>query len=71
MAYEGMIAETIRIVGHNGDPVSAYVARPLGAGFEIFGAVENATNRRNEAGKTPVTTLAPPRIFRGGIRWTM
>src|ERR1700722_100420 len=32
MAYEGMIAETIRIIGHNGDPVSAYVARPLGAG---------------------------------------
>ena len=32
MAYEGMIAETIRITGHNGDPVSAYVARPLGAG---------------------------------------
>jgi len=27
MAYEGMIAETIRIVGHNGDPISAYVAR--------------------------------------------
>src|SRR5687768_9886241 len=32
MAYEGMIAETIRIIGHHGDPVSAYVARPLGAG---------------------------------------
>jgi len=32
MAYEGMIAETIKIVGHNGDAVSAYVARPLGAG---------------------------------------
>ncbi|HEX3885591.1 MAG TPA: dienelactone hydrolase family protein [Stellaceae bacterium] len=32
MAYEGMIAETVRITGHNGDPVSAYVARPLGAG---------------------------------------
>ena len=32
MAYEGMIAETIRIIGHNGDPVSAYVARPLGSG---------------------------------------
>ena len=32
MAYEGMIAETIGIVGHNGDPVSAYTARPTGAG---------------------------------------
>jgi hypothetical protein len=28
--YEGMIAETIVIPGHNGDPVGAYVARPLG-----------------------------------------
>ena len=32
MAYEGMIAETISINGHNGDTISAYVARPLGAG---------------------------------------
>jgi carboxymethylenebutenolidase len=32
MAYEGMIAETITISGNNGDPISAYVARPLGAG---------------------------------------
>jgi len=32
MAYEGMIAETISITGHNGDTISAYVARPLGAG---------------------------------------
>lgn len=32
MAYEGMIAETISISGHNGDTISAYVARPLGAG---------------------------------------
>ena len=32
MAYEGMIAETVSINGHNGDRISAYVARPLGAG---------------------------------------
>ena len=32
MAYEGMIAETITINGNNGEPMSAYVARPLGAG---------------------------------------
>jgi len=32
MAYEGMIAETVSINGHNGDTISAYVARPLGAG---------------------------------------
>ena len=32
MAYEGMIVETVSINGHNGDTISAYVARPRGAG---------------------------------------
>ena len=32
MAYEGMIAETITINGDKNEPISAYVARPLGAG---------------------------------------
>lgn len=32
MAYEGMIAETLSINGHNNEMVSAYAARPLGAG---------------------------------------
>ena len=32
MAYEGMIAETISINGDKNEPISAYVARPLGAG---------------------------------------
>src|SRR3954453_23802625 len=32
MAYEGMIAETISIRGDNNEPISAYAARPLGAG---------------------------------------
>src|SRR5215813_3545824 len=30
--YEGMIAETVTMRGHNGDVINAYVARPLGAG---------------------------------------
>jgi carboxymethylenebutenolidase len=30
--YEGMIAETITLQGHNGDTMNAYFARPLGAG---------------------------------------
>lgn len=30
--YEGMLAETITIVGANGDFINAYFARPLGAG---------------------------------------
>ena len=32
MAYGGMTAETISITGHNGDKISAYVARPQGNG---------------------------------------
>ena len=30
--YEGIIAETVTIRGHNGDPIVAYEARPLGPG---------------------------------------
>jgi carboxymethylenebutenolidase len=30
--YEGMVAETITIQGHDGDSIHAYVARPLGGG---------------------------------------
>lgn len=32
MAYESMIAETITINGNSGEPISAYVARPMGPG---------------------------------------
>jgi carboxymethylenebutenolidase len=30
--YEGMLAETVTIHGHNGDTINAYFARPLGPG---------------------------------------
>ncbi len=30
--YEGLLAETVRFTGHNGDATRAYFARPLGAG---------------------------------------
>ncbi len=32
MPYEGMIAESISVNGHNGDEIEAYYARPLGPG---------------------------------------
>ena len=32
MPYEGMIAETVLINGHEGTQIDAYLARPLGAG---------------------------------------
>lgn len=31
-AYEGMLAETVLFQGHDGDQISGYMARPLGAG---------------------------------------
>src|SRR5207245_1275999 len=30
--YEGMIAETVTVPGHNGTIINAYFARPLGSG---------------------------------------
>jgi len=30
--YEGMLAETITLQGHNNDIINAYIARPLGSG---------------------------------------
>jgi carboxymethylenebutenolidase len=32
MPYEGQLAETVLLRGHNGDRIDAYYARPLGAG---------------------------------------
>ncbi len=32
MTYEGMLAETVRVQGHNDDTIDAYLARPFGAG---------------------------------------
>ena len=32
MTYEGMIAEAVRVHGHENEPIDAYAARPLGAG---------------------------------------
>ena len=32
MPYQGLIAVTVNINGHEGDQIGAYLARPLGAG---------------------------------------
>ncbi len=32
MVYEGMLAESVALAGHNGDRIEAYLARPLGQG---------------------------------------
>ena len=33
MPYEALLAETIRLRGHNGDQIDGYLARPLGVGL--------------------------------------
>jgi outer membrane receptor protein involved in Fe transport len=48
--------------------LDALVSRRLNHHLEVFGAVENVFNQRYEVGKTPVTTLGPPILARGGIR---
>lgn len=44
------------------------VSRRINEKVELFAAVENVFNQRYEVGKTPVTTLGPPILVRGGIR---
>ncbi len=44
------------------------VSRRINENVEAFVAVENIFNQRYEVGKTPVTTLGPPILVRGGFR---
>ena len=37
MSYEGMIAETVNIQGHEGDQIDAYLARPRWAAAPTAG----------------------------------
>lgn len=48
--------------------LDAIVSRRITERVELFGAVENVFNQRYEVGKTPVTTLGPPLLIRGGLR---
>jgi outer membrane receptor protein involved in Fe transport len=47
-----------------------YAEGPLGAGWRVFAAGENLLDSRVVAGRTPVTTLATPRTWRVGIRYS-
>ncbi len=48
--------------------LDAIVSRRITEKVELFAAVENVFNQRYEVGKTPVTTLGPPILIRGGLR---
>ena len=44
--------------------------RDLKYGFSIFAGAQNLLNRSIDAGRTPILTLAAPRLVQGGIRYT-
>ena len=46
-----------------------YFSHFLSERFSIYAAIENLTNSRIEAGRTPVITLGQPRAVRFGIRF--
>ena len=51
--------------------VDAFASRPVTASLDAIVAVENALDRRIEAGATPVVTFAGPRSWRVGVRFKL
>ncbi|HLI75797.1 MAG TPA: TonB-dependent receptor, partial [Acidobacteriaceae bacterium] len=43
--------------------------RTLWRGLGLYAGAQNVLDRRIEAGRTPVLTLAAPRLVQGGLRW--
>lgn len=56
--YEGLLAETVRIEGHNGDVIDAYFARPLGGGLYPAVVVNHHMPGWDEATKEITRKLA-------------
>ena len=48
--------------------VDAMVTRSMGAGVQLFAAIENAFNDVYDVAKTPTRTVGMPRTFRVGVR---
>jgi outer membrane receptor protein involved in Fe transport len=44
--------------------------RALGHGVSVFAGAQNLLNRAIDAGRTPVLTLAAPRLVEGGLRYS-
>ncbi len=51
--------------------VDVMVERELGRGFSVYAGAQNLLNRRIEAGRTPVLTLAAPRLVEAGLRFEL
>jgi outer membrane receptor protein involved in Fe transport len=46
-----------------------YASHPIGTRLEIFLGAENLLDERFEIGRTPVSTVGPPRLVRAGLRF--
>jgi hypothetical protein len=44
--------------------------RALPHGFTLFAGAQNLLNRSIDAGRTPILTLAAPRLVQAGMRYT-
>jgi outer membrane receptor protein involved in Fe transport len=51
--------------------LDAIASRRLTSKFDVFVAAENLLNQRYLTGRTPVTTIGPPLLIRGGIRFRL
>jgi outer membrane receptor protein involved in Fe transport len=43
--------------------------RSVGRGLSVFAGAQNLLDRAIDAGRTPILTLAPPRLVEGGLRY--
>ncbi|MBI4497184.1 MAG: dienelactone hydrolase family protein [Chloroflexi bacterium] len=74
VVYEGMLAETVGLTGHNGEVISGYLARPLGAGpyggvvviHEVFGLVEHFKELTRKIAAHGYVAIAPDLHHREG-----
>ena len=51
--------------------LDAIASRRVNSNFDVFVAAENLLNQRYVVGRTPVTTIGPPILIRGGIRFRL
>lgn len=72
MAYQGMLGETVRFYGGNGDLIGGYMSRPIGPGpypgviviHEVFGLVESTREITHKFAARGYIALAPNLYFR-------
>ena len=60
--YEGMIAETTTVQGHNGDSIGAYIAKPLGLRPLPWYGIDSPRSRLGRVVPGGGPPLRPPRL---------